>query len=139
MTVVDFTSERQVQVSVLRKTLKSSVRKGPQLPAGKLQPFLDSFVAVAEIIMLVNSIDPLAPYKVSDDLILELVNVTALIKLDPEGAAAAACWIEIIEPHNLAKHQPRGGYPLDNRQIQMTCAKSAGVRLGDEIRARVVR
>jgi hypothetical protein len=59
------------------------------LPAGKLQPFLDSFVVVAEIIMLVNSIDPLAPYKVSDDLILELVNVTALIKLDPEGAAAA--------------------------------------------------
>jgi hypothetical protein len=34
--------------------------------------------------MLVNSIDPLAPYKVSDDLILELVNVNALIKLDPE-------------------------------------------------------
>ena len=89
--------------------------------------------------MLINSIDPLAPYKVSDDLILELVNVTALIKIDPEGAAAAACWIEIIEPHNLAKHQPRGGYVLDNRQIQMTCAKSAGVRLGDEIRLRVVR
>jgi hypothetical protein len=46
-------------------------------------------VLVAEIIMLVNSIDPLAPYKVSDDLILELVNVTALVKLDPEAAAAA--------------------------------------------------
>jgi hypothetical protein len=95
---------------------------------------------VAEIIMLVNSIDPLAPYKVSDDLILELVNVTTLIKLDPEGAAAAAaCWIELIEPHNLAVHQPPGGYLLDNRQIQMTCAKSAGVGLGDEIRTRVVR
>jgi hypothetical protein len=89
--------------------------------------------------MLVNSIDPLAPYKVSDDLILELVNVTALIKTDPDGAAAAACWIEILEPHNLAKHQPRGGYLLDNRQIQMTCARSSGVHLGDEIRARVVR
>jgi hypothetical protein len=89
--------------------------------------------------MLVNSIDALAPYKVSDDLILELVNVTALIKIDSEGAAAAACWIEIIEPHNLAKHQPRGGYLLDNRQIQMTCARSSGVQLGDEIRARVVR
>jgi hypothetical protein len=47
---------------------------------------------VAEIIMTVNSIDPLAPYKVSDDLMLELVRVTAIIKLDPEGAAAAACW-----------------------------------------------
>jgi hypothetical protein len=41
--------------------------------------------------MLVNSIDPLAPYKVSDDLILELVNVKSLIKIDPEGAASAAC------------------------------------------------
>jgi hypothetical protein len=51
--------------------------------------------------MLVNSIDPLAPYKVSDDLILELVNVNALIKIDPEGVAAAASWIEVIEPHNL--------------------------------------
>ena len=89
--------------------------------------------------MLVNSIDPLAPYKVSDDLILELVNVNALIKIDPEGVAAAASWIEVIEPHNLAVHQPPGGYPLDNRQVQLTCAKSAGVRLGDEIRLRVVR
>jgi hypothetical protein len=89
--------------------------------------------------MLINSIDSLAPYKVSDDQILELVNVTALIKTDPEGAAAAACWIKIIEPHNLAKHQPGVGYLLDNRQIQMTCARSAGVHLGDEIRAKVVR
>jgi hypothetical protein len=54
--------------------------------------------------MLVNSIDPLAPYKVSDDLVLELVNVNALIKIDPEGAAAAVCWIKVIEPHNLAVH-----------------------------------
>jgi hypothetical protein len=94
---------------------------------------------VAEIIMVVNSIDPLAPYKVSDDLILELANVTALVKIATEGAAAAASWIEVIEPHNLAVHQPPGGYLLDNRQVQMTCAKSAGVRLGDEIRLRVVR
>jgi hypothetical protein len=92
---------------------------------------------VAEIIMVVNSIDPLAPYKVSDDLILELANVTALVKIATEGAAAS--WIEVIEPHNLAVHQPPGGYLLDNRQVQMTCAKSAGVRLGDEIRLRVVR
>jgi hypothetical protein len=89
--------------------------------------------------MLVKSIDRLAPYKVSDDLILELVNVTALIKIDPEGAAAAACWIEIIEPHNLAVHQPPGGYLLDYRQVQMTCAKNSGIRLGDEIRLRMAR
>lgn len=39
--------------------------------------------------MLVDSIDPLAPYKVSDDLVLELVSITAIIEDDPEGAAAA--------------------------------------------------
>ena len=89
--------------------------------------------------MTVNSIDPLAPYKVSDDLVLELVRVTAIIKLDPEGAAAAACWVEIVEPHNLALHQPPVGYPLDDRQVHMTCAKSAGVCLGDEIKFRVAR
>jgi hypothetical protein len=42
---------------------------------------------VAEIIMVVNSIDPLAPYKASDDLVLDLVNVTAIIKNDPETLA----------------------------------------------------
>jgi hypothetical protein len=49
---------------------------------------------------------------------LDLVNVTAMIKNDPEDAAAGTCRIEIVEPHNLAKHQPRGGYMLDNRQVQ---------------------
>jgi len=44
---------------------------------------------MAEIITLVTSIDPLAPYKASDDLMLELVNVTATVEDDPEGAAAA--------------------------------------------------
>ena len=92
-----------------------------------------------DLIMLVNSIDPLAPYKVSDDLILELVNVSAILKIDPEGAAAGACWVQIVEPQNLTKHQPSSGYLLDNRQVQMTCAKSAGVRLGDEIKFSVVR
>ena len=89
--------------------------------------------------MLVNSIDPLAPYKVSDDMVLELVSVTAIIKVDPEDAGAAPCRVEIIEPHNLAIHEPPGGFSLDNRQIQMTCAKSAGIRLGDEITLRVIR
>ena len=88
--------------------------------------------------MLVNSIDPLAPYKASSDLVLELVNVTAIIKNDPEDAAAAPCRVEIVEPHTLVIHQPPGGYMLVNRQVQMTCAKSAGVCLGDEIKLRVV-
>jgi hypothetical protein len=88
--------------------------------------------------MLVNSIDPLAPYKVSDDLVLELVSVTAIIRVDPGDAAATPCRVEIIEPHNLAIHEPPGGYLLDNRQIQMTCAKSSGIRLGDEIRLRLI-
>ena len=93
---------------------------------------------MAEIVTLVTSIDPLAPYKFSDDLMLELVNVTAAVENDLEGAAVGACWVEIIEPHNLAKHQPCGGYMLDNRQVQMTCAKSAGVSLGDRIKFRIV-
>jgi len=93
---------------------------------------------MAEVFLLVTSIDPLAPYKVSDDLMLELVDVTATVENDPEGAAAGVCRVEVIEPHHLAKHQPRGGYLLDNRLIQMTCAKSAGVRLGHEIKVRVL-
>jgi len=87
--------------------------------------------------MLVNSIDPLPPYKVSDDLVLELVIVTAIVEEDPEGAAAAPCRVEIIEPHTLIVHQPPGGYLLEDRQVHMTCAKGAGVRLGDEMKLRV--
>jgi hypothetical protein len=93
---------------------------------------------MAEIIALVTSIDSLAPYKASDDLMLELVNVTALVKNDPEDAAAGACRVEVVEPLNLIKSQPRGGYALENRHIQMTCAKSAEVHLGQEIKFRVV-
>ena len=48
--------------------------------------------------MLVNSIDPLAPYKASGDLVLELVSITAIVKIDPEDAAAAPCRVEIVEP-----------------------------------------
>ena len=88
--------------------------------------------------MLVNSIDPLAPYKVSDDLLLDLVSVTATIDDDPENAGAGTCRVEIIEPHLLIAHQPPGGYLLDNRQVQITCARSAGVCLGDRFRFRIV-
>jgi hypothetical protein len=87
--------------------------------------------------MLVNSIDPLPPYKVSDDLVLELVSITAIVAEDPEGAAAAPCRVEIVEPHTLIVHQPPGGYLLEDRQVHMTCAKSAGIGLGDEIKFRV--
>ena len=93
---------------------------------------------MAEIIMLVTSIDPLAPYKASEDLTLELVSVTATVEDDPEGAAADTCRVEIIEPHNLITHQPHGGYMLDNSQVQMTCARSSGVCLGQQIKFRVV-
>jgi hypothetical protein len=55
---------------------------------------------MAEIIALVTSIDSLAPFKVSDDLILEFVNVTTLVKIDPENAAAGACRVEIVAPHD---------------------------------------
>jgi hypothetical protein len=93
---------------------------------------------MAEVFLLVTSVDPLAPYKVSDDLMLELVNIVATVENDPGGAAAGTCAVEIVEPLNLAKHQPRGGYILDNHQVQLTCAKSAGVRLGDQIKVRAV-
>jgi hypothetical protein len=42
------------------------------------------FRSMAEISMLVTSIDPLAAYKVSDDLIVELVDVTATVEDDLE-------------------------------------------------------
>jgi hypothetical protein len=93
---------------------------------------------MAEISMVVTSIDPLAPYKVSDDLMLELVNVTATVEDDSEGASVGTWWIQIVEPHELVKRQPPGGYVLDNRQVQLTCAKSAGVSLGDRIKFRIV-
>jgi hypothetical protein len=44
------------------------------------------------------------PYKFSDDLILELVNVTATLE-DPGDAVPDTCWIQIVEPHDLIKHQ----------------------------------
>ena len=65
---------------------------------------------MAEIIALAISIDPLAPFKVSDDLVLEFVNVTALVSNDPENAAADSSKVQIIEPHSLIKNQPPGGY-----------------------------
>ena len=69
-----------------------------------------------------------------DNLILELVNVTATVGDESEGASVGTLWIQMVEPHEPVKHQPSGGYMLDNRQVQMTCAKSAGVRLGDRIK-----
>jgi hypothetical protein len=70
--------------------------------------------SMAEISMLVTSIDPLAAYKVSDDLILELMSVTASVEDDSEGASVGTWWVQIVEPHELVKHQPHGGYMLDN-------------------------
>jgi hypothetical protein len=93
---------------------------------------------MAEIIALVISVDPLSPFKVSDDLVIEFVNVSALVRNDSENAAADTCRVEVTEPHNLIKNQPPGGYILANRHVQMTCAKSAEVRLGQEIKFRVV-
>ena len=93
---------------------------------------------MAEISMLVTSIDPLAAYKVSDDLILELMSVTASVEDDSEGASVGTWWVQIVEPHELVKHQPSGGYILDNRHVQLTCAKNSGISLGDRIIFRIV-
>jgi hypothetical protein len=93
---------------------------------------------MAELITIVTSIDPLAPYKVSDDLMLELVNVTATVEDDSEGASVGTWWVQIVERHELVKHHPPGGYMLDNRQVQITCAKNSGISLGDQLRFRIV-
>jgi hypothetical protein len=95
-------------------------------------------LSMAQIVMVVTSIDSLAAYKVSDDLILELVGVTATVDDDSEGASVGTWWVQVVEPHELAKHQPPGGYMLDNRQVQMTCAKNSGISLGDRIKLRIV-
>ena len=93
---------------------------------------------MAEIVTVVSSIDPLAPYKVSDDLLLELVNVIATVEDDSEGVSVDTWSVQVVEPHELIKHQPPSGYLFDNRRVQLTCAKSAGVRLGDRIKFRIV-
>jgi hypothetical protein len=93
---------------------------------------------MAELITIVTSIDLLAPYKVSDDLILELVNVTATVEDDSEGASVGTWWVQIVEPQELAKDQAPSGYLIDNRQVQMTFAKSAEIRIGDRINFRIV-
>ena len=111
---------------------------GEDLQGGESEDLNLRVCSMAEISMLVTSIDPLAAYKVCDDLIVELVDVTATVEDDSEGASVGTWWIQIIKPHKLVKHQPHGGYMLDNRQVQMTCAKSAGVSLGDRIKFRIV-
>ena len=73
---------------------------------------------MAKLITVVTSVDTLPAYKASDDLILELVNVTATVEDDSEGAAVGTWWVQIVEPHELAKHQPH------QEDICSTTAKS---------------
>ena len=83
---------------------------------------------MAEISMLVTSIDPLAAYKVSDDLILEFMSVTASVEDDSEGASVGTWWVQIVEPHKLVKHQPHGGF-TDGRQVNAPKQKRASKAL----------
>jgi hypothetical protein len=78
---------------------------------------------------VITSIDPLAPYKVSSDLVLEVVSVTAVVPDDPDGVASAGARVVILEPLEIANHQPPGGYILDDRRLRLTYTKSAEVRL----------
>jgi hypothetical protein len=87
---------------------------------------------MAEISMLVTSIDPLAAYRVSDDLIVELVNVTATVEDDSEGASVGTWWVQIIEPHKLVKHQPHGGYMLFKTPSAVIVAAPAGIQFHHE-------
>lgn len=93
---------------------------------------------MAEITAIVTSIDELAAYKLSDDLLLELLSVTATAEHDPQPAARTPTRVEVIEPVELIKHQPPGGYFLDNRQVRLTCAKGAAVHLEGRIRFRTI-
>jgi hypothetical protein len=43
-------------------------------------------------------------------------------------------WAQIVEPQQLAKGQPPGGYAIDNRRVRMTVAKSVGLGLEDRIK-----
>ena len=88
--------------------------------------------------MVVTSIDPWPPHRFSDDQVLELVTITAVFESDSEGAAAGKVWVQIVEPQELAKDQAPSGYVIDNRQVQMTFAKGAEIRVGDRIKFRIV-
>jgi hypothetical protein len=92
---------------------------------------------MTEISMVVISIDLWPPHRVSDEEVLELVTITAVFENDSEGAAGDNVWVQIVEPQELAKDQPSGGYLIDNRRVQMTFAKSAGLDLGDRIKFRI--
>jgi hypothetical protein len=80
----------------------------PQILVGRNQLLLINLASWQKIIMVVNSIDPLAPYKAFVDLVLDLLNVSAIMKNDPEDTGAAPCRVEIVEPYNLAIHKPPG-------------------------------
>ena len=49
---------------------------------------------------------PLAAYKISDDPILQLVNVT--VKDEAEGATVGTWWVQIVEPPKLAMSGANG-------------------------------
>jgi hypothetical protein len=87
----------------------------PQFLAGKKSAPTDRSRVVAEIIMVVNSMDPLAPYKASDDLVLDLVNVTAIIKNDPEDAGAAPAELRMSSRTIWPSMSRPGGFMLAHR------------------------
>jgi hypothetical protein len=89
---------------------------------------------MALISMVVISIVPWRRYRFSDDRVLELVDITAAFENDSEGSASGMVWAQIVEPQQMAKGQPPGGYPRDNRRVRMTVAKSVGLGLGDRIK-----
>jgi hypothetical protein len=64
---------------------------------------------MAELITVVTSIDPLAPYKVCDDLILELVNVTATVEDDLEDASVGTWWFRLWSLTNWSNTNGREG------------------------------
>jgi hypothetical protein len=92
---------------------------------------------MTEISTLVTSIETLAPYRLSDDLLLDLLSVTVTAEHDPPSPAVWPLYGRIIEPDKLVPHQPPGGYLLENGRAQLTCTRTAGISLGDQIRFRI--
>jgi hypothetical protein len=75
--------------------------------------------------MTVNSIDLLASCKVSKRLGTRTRKRHRGCKGVDSRRLPLPAGVEIVEPHNLALHEPPGGYPLGVRQLQNDLAPRA--------------
>ena len=74
---------------------------------------------MAELTTVVTSIDPLAPYKVCDDLILELVNVTATVEDDLDDASVGTWWFRLWSLTHWSNTNGREGGALYGPSLEL--------------------